>query len=264
MIDDLINLRKQSRVMQSCTTHLICLLTRGVIQRELIYGYNSRQPGERAHEFLIKHVFYIVPSITMTAFADMYYKRFEKMTPDERRLEVSFTLENSKHSYALCPVGTLGPISRKLKITCKERVLYISDVVADASTDDSSVSDNEKKEELLALEDSDTDGPIMDYDLKPLPFDWSMEEDDHDEENEEEQKCGEELVDKIISSLHLRRADKSKDNLQVDVIASTSTEYKEIESAKEKQSLPSLPDVHSDWNSIMADDQPHSGDPGQF
>lgn len=252
MIDDLINLRKQSRVMQACTTHLICLLTRGVIQRELIFGYNSRQSGERAHEFLIRHVFYVAPSTTMAAFAEMYYKRFEKMSPDERRLEISFTLENSKHSYALCPIGTLGPMSRKLKITRKERVLYINEAIETTASIEK--NNNLKIENVHITGDEDCSDSVMDCDLEPLPMNWNTNE-DAQEENREEQRCGEELVEKVISSLQLRRADKAEDDPPPIVVASTSTEYKDIEPAKENQALPSLPDVHFDWNEIIDEEE---------
>lgn len=98
LITDLSEIRKLSLSMKATASHLICLLTKGSLAREMIRNYNLRPRNERAHEFLIRYVFYVSPSQTITAHADMLFKQFIDATPAERRLQISFTIENPKHS----------------------------------------------------------------------------------------------------------------------------------------------------------------------
>lgn len=116
LITDLNEIRNLSLTMKATASHLICLLVKGTLPREMICNYNIRPKSERAHEFLIRYVFYFSPSQTLANFADLLFKRFAESTPAEGRLDVSFTIENTKHSYAICPYGEKSSISKQIAI----------------------------------------------------------------------------------------------------------------------------------------------------
>ncbi|CAB3233524.1 unnamed protein product [Arctia plantaginis] len=94
MIKDLCEIRKLNLNARAAASHVICLLIRGVLPKEMVTAYNFRPKNERAHEFLVRFVFQISPSSIAMRFADMLFERFISATPAERRLEISFTLEN--------------------------------------------------------------------------------------------------------------------------------------------------------------------------
>lgn len=244
MIDDLISLRRHSREMKACTTHLICLLTKGVLQREMISNYNSRGRQERAHEFLVRFVFYVVPTPSLAAFAEMYFKRFEGMSPEDRRLEISFTLENSKHSYALCPAGTIGPVSRRLRITNKERILYAEE------------REEDERPESTAKEEADEDGLLgEEYDLEPLPLEWEDDVQDRESSSEEELRCDQEEVKNAIVRLNLRISDTEEAEKTQSGPSNTSTEYMDFEEREPRLSISRASnDVFTDWNSIIEEE----------
>lgn len=97
--------------MHATFAHLVCLLMRGTLQRDMINCYNNRSKKEPQHEFLTRFVFYTSPSHIVTRFADLLIKRFLTASPEERRLDISFTLENLKHIYSVCPPYEYGEIS---------------------------------------------------------------------------------------------------------------------------------------------------------
>nr|APG79106.1 hypothetical protein 3 [Hubei lepidoptera virus 5] len=118
LITDLIEIRKLTPTLRATAAHLICLLMRGTLQREMIANYNARPKTERAHAFLIRFIFFTSPSHTVMQYANMLFDRFINATPEERRLEISFTIENSRHSYAVCPGEEIGEVSRYVRANC--------------------------------------------------------------------------------------------------------------------------------------------------
>lgn len=122
--------------MRVTSSHLICLLMRGTLQREMVGKYSLRPKSERAHEFFVRFVFYVSPSQTLTQYADLLFKRFAQSTPEERRLDISFTIENSKHTYAVCPVRMTSNISRRLNLHYIVEDIPSDDIVEDIPSDD--------------------------------------------------------------------------------------------------------------------------------
>nr|APG79111.1 hypothetical protein 3 [Hubei lepidoptera virus 4] len=134
LICDLIEVRRLCPGMDFATSHLIILLSRGVLPREMILNYKNRPKGMRAHEFIVNFVFYVAPSAHLKQLADIIFTRLQQSSKEERLLEISFTIENPRHSYEICPAGMLSEISKRMHISEEDREITQNDTLSQRST----------------------------------------------------------------------------------------------------------------------------------
>lgn len=103
LLFDLYSMRNILPRIKSVTNYLVALLMKRELHREMLHAYTHRSDrSEDAHKFILRYTLYVAPSSVVEAYGDLLFKQYIAMTKEERAMEVSFIIENAKHSYSIC------------------------------------------------------------------------------------------------------------------------------------------------------------------